>query len=262
MSISNTSRGRISKLLSPALGFWLRSQTDRLDRLELDIVGKNRQILTGYVPKVSLAFEGAVYQALHFRQGWAIGENIRINLGQVIQGKPLQILEPITVTGAILLEEADLKTSLNSPLLATALKDFLVGWADIPENGDRDEEQNRWEDWDINWHDLEILAGEIALAGTLTAPDRATTSLSLRSGLEIVEGSQLRLSPLAIENAFFASTPTEFSFDLGSDVNLETLSLSERKLSIKGEIVVQPSTHPPAPSQEGESKRESATTNN
>lgn len=248
MSISNTSRGQISKILSPALRFWLRSQTDRLDRLHLDISGKNRQILTGYIPKVSLAFEGAVYQALHFRQGWAIGENIRINLGQVIKGKPLQILEPITVTGEILLEEADLKTSLNSPLLRMALKDFLISLVDTEKNldGDRDEGKN-WQDWEIDWHNLDILPGEISLSGTFIAPDRHGTSLNLRSGLQIVGGSQLHLSPLAIENAFFSQTPDTFSFDLGSEVEIEKLSLSEGQLLIKGGIVVKPVTSHQSP---------------
>ncbi|MBP0022115.1 MAG: DUF2993 domain-containing protein [Cyanobacteria bacterium SBLK] len=242
MSISNVPRGRISKILSPALRFWLRSQVDRLDRLELDIAGKNRQILTGFIPKVSLVFEGAIYQALHFRQGWAIGENIRINLGQVIKGKPLQILEPITVTGALLLTEADLKNSLNSPLLATALKDFLMGWVEIAESCHLDPRNHPWEDWEIDWHDLKIVPGEMALNGTLIAPDRHGTSLSLRSGLQIEAGSQLHLSPLTIDNTFLSQPPATFSFDLGSEVEIETLSLSEGQLFIKGTIVVKPVT--------------------
>jgi hypothetical protein len=243
MSIPPTPSGRIGKIISPALRFWLRSVCDRLDCLDLDIIGKNRQILTGYIPKVALAFEGAVYQALHFTQGWAIGENIRINLGQVIQGKPLQILEPITVTGEILLETADLKTSLNSPLLATALKDFLVGLVETPENfpdfyGNHD---NMGETWEIDWQNLEILAGEISLSGKLTAPDRPASPLTLRAGLQLVGTSQLYVFPLAIENAFFPQTPDSFSFDLGSEVEIAELSLSEEKLLIKGEIIVKPS---------------------
>ena len=244
MPTPTTTSQRLGKILSPALRFWLRSVCDRLDRLELEIMGKNKQILTGYIPKVSLTFEGAVYQALHFTRGWAIGENIRINLGQVIQGKPLQILEPITVTGEFLLAATDLKTSLNSPLLATALKDFLFSLVHPEDNLNRDgnDLDKAREQWEIHWHDLEILAGEILLMGILTTPDRDATPLHLRSGLQLRGNSQLYLSPLAIDNPYFSQTPPEFSFDLGTEVAIQTLSLSPDQLFIKGEIVVKPTT--------------------
>ncbi|MGK7929000.1 MAG: DUF2993 domain-containing protein [Spirulina sp.] len=241
MPTPETSSALISKILSPALCLWLRSQTDRLEGLDLKIMGKNRQILTGYIPKVVLAIEGAVYQGLYFTQGCAIGENIRINLGQVIKGKPLQILEPIRVAGEVLLEEADLKTSLNSPLLSTALKDFLMGLVDSPENayGDVNCDSNG-EAWQIDWHDLEILSDAISLDGILTMPDRYPTPLRLRAGLQVVETSKLHLSPLAIEHSSFPQTPDEFHIDLGSEVAIEVLSLSEGQLFIKGEILVKP----------------------
>ncbi|WP_204105066.1 MULTISPECIES: DUF2993 domain-containing protein [Spirulina sp. CCY15215] len=223
----------MGKIISLAFRLWLRSQTDRLEHLEVKISGKNRQILTGYIPKVALAIEGAIYQGLHFTQGCIIGENIRINLGQVIKGKPLQILEPITARGEILLAERDLQTSLNSPLLATALKDFLFNL--VPTQGD-----NNLEDWQINWQNIEIQPQEIFLTGILTTPDENATPLRLQAGLALLSPSQLRLFPLAIESSFLKQIPEEFHLDLGAEVQLEELNLSTGQIFIKGGIIVNP----------------------
>ncbi|MEA5472189.1 DUF2993 domain-containing protein [Spirulina sp. 06S082] len=223
----------MGKIISLAFRLWLRSQTDRLEHLEVKISGKNRQILTGHIPKVALAIEGAIYRGLHFTQGCIIGENIRINLGQVIKGKPLQILEPITARGEVLLAERDLQTSLNSPLLSTALKDFLFNL--VPAQGN-----NNLEDWQIDWHNIEIQPQEIFLTGVLTTPDENATPLRLQAGLALLSPSQLRLFPLAIESSLLKQIPEEFYLDLGGEVQLEALNLSAGQIFIKGGIVINP----------------------
>ena len=261
MRITETSSEPIAKIISLAIRLWLRSQTDRLEHLEVKITGKNRQILTGYIPKVALAIEGAIYQGLHFTQGCIIGENIRINLGQVIKGKPLQLLEPIAVTGEVLLAERDLQTSLNSSLLSKALKDFLLNLVSTPQdpedsNRDLQNESNQdnyldchqnnsnfdrnLEEWQIDWQNIEIQPPEIFLTGIVTTPEKNATPLRLRAGLELVSPSQLRLFPLAIESSFLKQTPDEFHFDLGSEVQLEALNLSSGQIFIKGGIIVNP----------------------
>ena len=103
----------ISKVLSPALRLWLRSQVESVAELNFSIQGKDRQILTGYIPSISLNSSRAVYQGLHLGEVELLGENIRINIGQVLKGKPLQLLEPIQVTGQVRLDQADLEASLS-----------------------------------------------------------------------------------------------------------------------------------------------------
>ena len=78
----------ISKILSPALRLWLRSQVEQAEELEIQIQGQDRQILRGYVPEVSLQTRRAIYQGLRLGQVLLQGENIHINIGQVVKGKP------------------------------------------------------------------------------------------------------------------------------------------------------------------------------
>ena len=115
----------ISKILSPAVWLWLRSQVEQVSNLEVKISGSDRQILTGYIPRVFMCARHVVYQGLHLSQVQLVGENILTNLGQVLRGKPLQLLEPVPVSGELLLKESDLNASLQSPLLANALNDLL-----------------------------------------------------------------------------------------------------------------------------------------
>jgi hypothetical protein len=76
----------ISTVLSPALRLWLRSQVEQLEALQFNIIGGDRQILTGHIPGVSIAASGVVYQGLHLSKIQLEGTDIRVNLGQVIKG--------------------------------------------------------------------------------------------------------------------------------------------------------------------------------
>ena len=104
----------ISKVLSPAVKLWLRSQVEQVEHLNFKINGQDRQILRGYIPVVSLDSSKAVYQGLHLGDIQLQGTNIRINIGQVLRGKPLRLLEPIWLKGEVYLTTDDLQASLSS----------------------------------------------------------------------------------------------------------------------------------------------------
>ncbi|MEB3160731.1 MAG: DUF2993 domain-containing protein, partial [Synechocystis sp.] len=116
----------IGKILAPALQLWLRSQVDGVETLDIAIDGKDRQILRGYVPRVALTSHQAIYQGLQLGRVLLKGENIRINIGQVIKGKPLQLLEPIRVSGEVQISQSHLQASLTSDLLANAFTELLI----------------------------------------------------------------------------------------------------------------------------------------
>ena len=114
----------IDKLLSGAVRLWLQSQVSAIDNLNLQIIGKDKQILRGYIPQVFISATNAIYQGVSISKLEIVGNNIKFNLPQVVKRKPLQLLEPIKIEIEVLLKEIDLQKSLSSPLLAAGLTDL------------------------------------------------------------------------------------------------------------------------------------------
>jgi LmeA-like phospholipid-binding len=231
----------IGKILSPALRLWLRSQVESVEDLQISISGRNRQILGGYIPRVSLAANRAVYQGLYFSQVRLWGENIRINLSQVLKGEPLRLLETVTVAGGVMLEQVDLQASLSSPLFGTALKDLLSTL--IAAAGGNNPEQTL-QDWHINWHTATISHRQLTLEGIVTNVAKNPVSIRLMTQLELADdrGQTLRLHEIEIDASPLSSAIhlAEFNIDLGSDVALELLEAIPGRICLRGGIAVMP----------------------
>ena len=229
----------ISTVLSPALRLWLRSQVEQVDALQFKITGGDRQILTGYIPSISIAASHAIYQGLHLSQIQLEGSNIRVNLGQVIKGKPLHLLEPVPVVGQLLLLESDLQASLQSPLLSTALTELLdtLLQSDQVINPDKDLKDKK-----ISWQQIVIDTNQLTLVGTLTEVNLQTTPIVLRASLQLATKSVLQLNSLQIQLKP-ESEPINldnFQVDLGSEVELQELTLTPGQLRCNGRLTVMP----------------------
>lgn len=222
-------RDLIGRVLAPAVQLWLHSQTERLGELQVAIAGRNRQLLSGYIPEVSLAARAAVYQGLHVERVELTGANIRINLGQVLRGRPLRLLEPIAVCGQLQLTAANLRASLTSPLLASALNDLwqlLAPGATAPA---------------IAWQQVDLSAGRLVLAGTATPPQAPASPVRLETGLTLASPQQLCLAPLAIEADWLrGDRPESLAIDLGEGVAFDELCLNADGLRLQGSIQIQP----------------------
>jgi len=229
----------ISKVLSPALKLWLRSQVDLVDDLQLNIEGGDRQILSGYIPKVSLSASRAVYQGLHFQQIQLIAENIRVNFGQVIKGKPLRLLEPIRAQGELLLEEADLNASLNSDLLIGGLTEFLLIL--LQTAGVKNASQVL-KNQPILWQEITLDANQVNLRGTLldNAHQDTGSPILVRTGAKILNGNQLHLSSPQVEGnlGLDLASLNSFHLDLGSDVDIHQLTMNHGELICRGSILL------------------------
>lgn len=219
----------ISKVLSPAVRLWLRSQVDFVSNLEVKISGSDHQILTGYLPRVSVSAIHAVYQGLHLSQIQLVGENIRTNLGQVLRGQPLRLLEPVPVFCELLLKESDLNASLQSPLLANALTNLLRTLLPAYSlHGHR-------------WHQININNGQLIINATL-APDTSNPMpVTIRTGLQLASCHELVLQP-QIQTQVGASLVNldSFKLDLGAEVAIEELTLSSGQMLCRGYINVIP----------------------
>jgi hypothetical protein len=229
----------IDKVLSTAIRLWLRSQVERVEELQVEITGGDRQILGGYLPRVSLVSKHAVYQGIHLRQIQLAGENIRVNLAQVLKGKPLQLLEPVAVSGRVWLEETDLKASLSSPLLVSALTDLLSNL--LAANG-IEPEGHQLADYQMHWRTISVGNDKLTIGGTLIHSNNQEAAIAIRTGLQIANGSTLQLFPLHLETTpqLWSSTCNQLEMDLGSEVAIEQLSLEAGKLLCSGGLTVLP----------------------
>lgn len=237
-----TKRSRlISRVLAPALRFWLRSQVEHIEQLEITIGAGDREILSGHIQQVALSAEQAVYQGLHLSQVQITGQNIRVNLGQVVRGKPLRLLEPIAIAGTALLQEADLNASLNAPLLKAGVIQFLVTL--LKANGEKLPEEN-----ELNLQNLQIKLEEkrVVLAATLVSVSGMESGIAIRSGFVMAAPNRLQLvNPewlphvnakrgLAIEDL------NGHEFNLGKDTQIETLTLDVGQIRCEAKLLVRP----------------------
>ncbi|MBE9115484.1 DUF2993 domain-containing protein [Lusitaniella coriacea LEGE 07157] len=232
-------RHLIVKVLSPAVRLWLRSQVEAVDELHFEISGGNRQILTGYIPSVSLNARCAVYQGLHLSQAEIEGENIRINLSEAIKGKPLHLLEPIPIFGEVSIAQNDLQASLSSPLLKAGLKDVL---SMLMKAGEISDSKEILKDWQIDWHSILVERDRVTVKGIVTNLEKETISLALKSQVELASPHDLRLSQIEIDAS--PQLPkinlAEFNIDLGEGVALQELSLDSEGIEVRGGVTVLP----------------------
>jgi len=229
----------ISRVLSPAVRLWLRSQVEHVEALQFQIQGGDRQILKGHIPRISIAASYAIYQGLHLSQIQIEGKDIRVNLAQVLKGKPLRLLEPVPVEGQLLLTQRDFQASLQAPLLSTAVIDFLSTLLEshgIAEGTDNLRQQQ------ITWEKIDIDAGQLTLFGTQKNASLGTTPIAIRAGLQLTSPHQLRLDPLQIQ--IHPDKPPlnldGFQVDLGSQVDLQELTLTPEGLVCRGRLSVIP----------------------
>ncbi|MEI1375743.1 DUF2993 domain-containing protein [Nostoc sp. UHCC 0926] len=229
---TNTNKIRIiTQVLTTALKLWLRTQVSQISELEVEIKASDRQILSGRIPLVSIFATHAVYQGLLITQIQLIAENIRINIGSIVKGQPLRLLETVPVVGDLIVDEKDLNASLSSNLLSTALSDLLVKVSPT----------HYPEPQPINWQEILLQNNQIILRG-IKVTNSQTTPLEICLGLQLLNGHELRLANIQIkpDQGNILEENHEYNLDLGSDVDIQELTLIPGKLLCRGRINVNP----------------------
>ena len=237
----------IGTLLSSAGKVWLRSQVESIDHLHLTFEGSNRSLLTGHIPQVSVTATQAVYQGLHLSQVQLQGSGIRFNLGQVLKGQPLQLLEPFFITGNLQFTQFDLKASLQSSILAEGLKEFLfslLGSVSMNPLLSRPEPLNvLFQDiQQLQDPDLTLAQNQITLNTKVLLSDGQLIPLILTTSLKLANSHELILIKpvLEIPDRIPATPLDNYTLDLGSDINIEELIICEDSIDIKASIKVNP----------------------
>ena len=228
----------ISKVLSPAMQLWLRSQVEDVATLNISIQGSDRQILKGHVPQVMLNSNQAIYQGLHLGEVQLKGENIRINMGQILRGKPLQLLESIRVSGEVAISNENLQSSISSALLGEGFKGLLET---LLENQGISDPSEFLATYEITWEGAYLDSSYFILQGNLTTND-VTNPLIIKAKLTLIPPQILQLSDVTIQgipnlNSYDMKT---LSVDLGSDVSINSFELHTDKVVCQGELLIRP----------------------
>ncbi|MEA5516121.1 DUF2993 domain-containing protein [Nodularia sp. UHCC 0506] len=230
--IKNSHKIRIIKnVLTTALKLWLKSQVSEVSQLEVEIKASDRQIISGCIPWVSILASDAVYQGLNITRIQLIAENIRVNIGAILKGKQVKLLETVPVIGNLIVEEEDLNTSLSSELLSTALNDVVSQI--LPENCLKSQL--------ISWQKI-ILGNNQIILKAIISPAREPKPLEIGLNLNLVGGNELKLEKIqAIQNhVSLLEDEHSYNLNLGSDVDIQELSLLAGKLVCQGRINVNP----------------------
>ncbi|MBW4634558.1 MAG: DUF2993 domain-containing protein [Iphinoe sp. HA4291-MV1] len=222
----------VTNVLTTALKLWLKTQVSQVSQLEVEIKASDRQILSGCIPEVSVFASHAVYRGLHLTQIQLVAENIRINIGSVLKGQPLRLLETVPVVGKLIQSEEDLNASVSSALLSTALNDVLVEL--LPEHCPKSKS--------ISWKKINLDQSKATLFTTLT-DESESIHLDISMRPELLSTQELQLSSIQVKSnteMLLEGSHKELYFNLGSDVDIQELTLIPGKVVCRGRINVNP----------------------
>ncbi|HEY9771559.1 MAG TPA: DUF2993 domain-containing protein [Coleofasciculaceae cyanobacterium] len=222
----------ISKLLSTAVKLYLRSQVERVEDLQVKILGKNKQILQGYIPQIFLSCSRAVYKGLYMRQIELNGSDIAFNLSEVMIKQPLKLLEPVVVEIQLRLDAQDLPASLDSPLLQSGLDDL---WQMFLAPQQINNSSTELSDLAIEWCSIAIANQSLNFTGTYQDASGETRELCLSTGISLADSHTLCLSPLKINHQ---SVANELKIDLGIDVAIAQLIIESEQIICSGVIKI------------------------
>ncbi|MBD2694064.1 DUF2993 domain-containing protein [Anabaena catenula] len=231
-SVTNGQKIRIiSQVLTTAIKLWLKTQLSQVSQLDVEIKASDRQILSGNIPAVSIFASNAIYQGIHVTSVQLWAENIQINIGSVLKGQPLRLLEIVPVVAELTVEEQNLNNSLSSELLSTTLNDLLVKL--LPEQCQKSKP--------ISWQEITLDNQRLILTGTLASESKPTL-LEMCVGLELLNGQELQLTEIKIEHdqEVLLESNSGYNFYLGSDVDLQEVTVVPSQLVCRGRINVNP----------------------
>lgn len=242
----------ISRVLPPAIRLWLSTQLDRVDDLQFQIQGRDRELLSGHIPELYLSAQKAIYQGIHLSQAVVTARSIRVNLGQVLRRQPLRLLAPFPISGDVRLTAADFNASLQSPLLGAGLYDFLQLLAQSqPEAAYLRDILANLPDRSVLPHyqpTATIAADQIILrlqprAGATLPAIALSTQLSIRDGHRLCLDHPHWFTDASMSQPA-AGQPLPalhgFEIDLGQEVTLTECRIADEQLMLAGTVRVLP----------------------
>jgi hypothetical protein len=236
----------ISTVLSPAIRLWLRSQLEQAENLQFSIEAGDRQLLSGCIKQVVVSARRAVYKGLCLSQVFLVAQEIHTNLRQVLRGQPFRLLKPFPISGEVLWNQLDLNASLQAPLLADGLTEFLLTLLRLGFDERSSLGQRSAREVSLQIPRILIQPGQLTLSAKLVAAHAAPTDVVIRTGISLPNGNQLQLCHPERLSSLEATEGTPLphlhgvTFDLGSDVSIEDFSLEVGQIRCRGRLIVTP----------------------
>ncbi|MGL6281458.1 MAG: LmeA family phospholipid-binding protein [Microcoleaceae cyanobacterium] len=232
----------ISKVLSPTIRVWLRSQLEEIKYLDFVIEGTDRQIWRGVIPTIHLDAKGAVYRGLHLSLAQLKTGEIKFSFGKVLKGKGWHLDHAIQVGGDIQVSISDLLVSVQSPLfrgaIADLLRKFLPGeiFNTLPSPLDINDLHLAINDVDSSLTKAEPV---LQLTGKIRNINQQLIPFSLQTKLTLVSPQELLLKGLTWSMAEMNHVD-DLKIFLGSDVYVNNLLVDANQLAIQGGFQVNP----------------------
>ncbi|OBQ41120.1 MAG: hypothetical protein AN485_03340 [Anabaena sp. MDT14b] len=221
----------ITKVLTSAIKLWLRSQLNQVSHLEVQIEASDRQLLSGYIPGVSISASNAVYQGLRVTQIELEAEKIQLNVAAILKGQPLQLSAIVPVVGKLIITVQDLNNSLSSPLLLTAINDGLIPLlAEYSLNYPF-----------ITWEKI-TLDNQVLILHGIPISETEGAFFNIHLGLELRNGQELQLTQVQVktDQEVLLERNSPYMINLGTDVDMEKISLLPEQLTCYGRININP----------------------
>lgn len=214
----------LTTILTSGLRLWLTSQLETVEKLQLHLISSDQELLQGMIPKVLLKSEFAVYQGLHFEQISLTAEEIYVDLSNLLKGEPLAPLNPIPISGRVQMTQTHLNASLASSLLQSGIQDFLLLLFKV------DSLET------FAWEKITLYPNQFILQGkTLSSP---TKQVLIAAKLNLNSPQHLLISPIKVEGLPLNQDLEPIEFDLGSQVHLEEVTLTQEAIFLQGNLMV------------------------
>ncbi|MEM1251540.1 MAG: DUF2993 domain-containing protein [Cyanobacteria bacterium P01_H01_bin.21] len=237
----------ISRVLPIAIKFWLQTQLDEIGELTFEIQATDRQVLSGHIPGIALSAQQAVYQGVRITDVDVHASDIKINIGQVLRGKSLQLKQPFPIEGQVAFDVDALAASSTESILAEGLLDFwqtLLAKENVAtevathygsdiaalHDPQLSQYQSRLQTLgqDLILHLVRDGRSEICLKGQITV-DRGHI-LQLTAAQWYLVSGEHRLSDAL----------KDFCWNLGEQTDLQSLQVQDDQLTCQCKIMVQP----------------------
>ncbi|NEQ48830.1 MAG: DUF2993 domain-containing protein [Leptolyngbya sp. SIO3F4] len=237
----------ISRILPVALKLWLQTQLDDIGDLEFEIQATDRQVLSGNIPGVLLSAHQVVYQGVHITDVVVQASDIRINIGQVLRGKPLRLKQAFPIEGQVVLDGESLKLSSTDSILADGLLDFwqtLLAKEDVAVEiathyGPESEALKKLQ-LDKYQSRIEVLETDLVLH----LVRQQNSEIVLKGKVEVEQGHILCLKIaqwcLSSGEQRISEALSGFCWNLGEQTDVRSLTVQNNRLNCQCRIMVQP----------------------
>ncbi len=221
----------ITKVLTSAIKLWLRTQLNQVSDLDVHIKASDRQLISGYIPAVSISASKAVYKGIHITEIELYAEKIQLNVSSILRGQPLKLSEIVPVVGKLIVEEQDLNNSLSSPLLLTAINDLLTTL--LPQSGVNSQS--------LTWRKI-TLDNQLLMLHGITISDTYETFFNIHLGLKLLNGQELQFTQVEIKSdkEVILEGYAPDIINLGTDVDIQEILLQPGQLTCYGRININP----------------------